>query len=375
MPSGYSVFSRSVMMAESALPTLASLAKNPFAEKRSPLNDQSTDLNRDFPTGHWFQPLSKSEPAQVSGTFVQASDLKHYLSSIQDDRVFLVIEEGSSPKTKGAPGKVDTQLAFHSALQANGHTTNLLRTAIASQNEQMARLLLLAGASLETSDDEDILLYEAVRCQNISLVKLLIAAGATLETGTGKKTLMQIAVEEQDLLMVRTLLAASAPLIVGIGTTPLLNVAFEAEQRELVKILLDAGASRTDVLPATCALPIDVGGAFKFSGIAAMGSKLYCAPYHAPEIMVHDSYTGRTYTIPTGEDICQFQWAGIAAAEGKLFCAPYNVGSPLRLSTSRCGLAACSPCTFAITDPKYTLHDSCARSLKMCLLSMEKLTA
>ena len=67
------------------------------------------------------------------------------------------------------------------------------------------------------------------------------------------------------------------PILLDLATTILLNVAFETDQREMVKILLDAGASRTDVLPAVRSLSCEASGGFKYSGIAAVGTKFFCA--------------------------------------------------------------------------------------------------
>ena len=73
-------------------------------------------------------------------------------------------------------------------------------------------------------------------------------------------------------------------------------------------------------------------GSGKYYGIAAVGSKLYCAPCNASAVLVIDSETDRTHTIPCGAE-GHSKWNGIAAVGTKLFCAPCNSSYVLVIDT------------------------------------------
>ena len=66
-----------------------------------------------------------------------------------------------------------------------------------------------------------------------------------------------------------------------------------------------------------------VEGGSKWNGIAECGGRLYCAPYHAKEVLVIDPATGTTSTIPCGVE-GGWKWPGIAECSGRLYCAPFN---------------------------------------------------
>ena len=70
---------------------------------------------------------------------------------------------------------------------------------------------------------------------------------------------------------------------------------------------------------------VDCGeqGVGKWSGIAAVGNKLFCAPCNSNLILVIDAQTEAVHTIDCGEQ-GDYKWSGIAAMGNKLFCAPCN---------------------------------------------------
>ena len=53
---------------------------------------------------------------------------------------------------------------------------------------------------------------------------------------------------------------------------------------------------------AVRSLACDVEGRFKFSGIAAVGHKVFCAPYHASGVLVYDCSTEQARMLPCGEE-------------------------------------------------------------------------
>ena len=71
-------------------------------------------------------------------------------------------------------------------------------------------------------------------------------------------------------------------------------------------------------------------GYSKWSGIAALGSKLFAAPSEAPVLLVVETLAGSvrgnsTNKVHTGDS----KWSGISALGSKLFAAPYS--SPVLL--------------------------------------------
>lgn len=282
-----------------------------------------------LPTGHGDSCSSSVSPTPttadfLSGTFVLESKLHHLGAAHAQDRVLLVI---GLPRSAAAPGlqvQVDVGVSVGGLTGCTSDAASLLHSAIRSDQEDVVKLLLMSGAPLVGAPGTETLLQMAVKAQiSLLLISLLISAGAPVETSLGSVTLLHMAVEAQNLEMVRLLIKSNAPLETGAGRPPLLNVAFETDQFQMVKTLLDAGAPRSDVLPAVRSSPCEVGGPFKYSGIATVGSKCFCAPYHASAVLVYDGATGETRHIPCGEE-SMFKWAGIAAVGDRLFCAPYN---------------------------------------------------
>jgi hypothetical protein len=173
---------------------------------------------------------------------------------------------------------------------------SLLECAIDAQTPEIVRLLLDAHACLDTGRGERSLLECAVQAEDNELVHMLLDAGAPL--GVGRTPPLRVAVQAQNEVLTRQLLEAGAPLDAGEGGKPLLQLAFDANNKKLVQLLLEGGASRTDVLPAVLAFPCQIPGPFKWSGIAALGNRLYCAPYHASDILVIDAARSASRRCP-----------------------------------------------------------------------------
>ena len=92
-------------------------------------------------------------------------------------------------------------------------------------------------------------------------------------------------------------------------------------------------------LPAVRApLPCGVQGEYKWSGAAAVGTKIFCAPFKASSVLVIDAATEAVRTIPCGVD-GEYKWDGIAAVGTTLFCAPFNASSVLAIDAATEGSA------------------------------------
>jgi flagellar motor protein MotB len=103
-------------------------------------------------------------------------------------------------------------------------------------------------------------------------------------------------------------------------------------------LVIDADADKISMIEC------GVAGGDKWRGIAAVGSKLYCAPHYASSVLVIDAETGTVSTIECGV-AGNCKWFGIAAVGSKLYCAPYNASSVLvidvetdKVSTIECGV-------------------------------------
>jgi adenylylsulfate kinase-like enzyme len=104
-------------------------------------------------------------------------------------------------------------------------------------------------------------------------------------------------------------------------------------------LVIDADTDKISMIECS------VAGGDKWRGIAAVGSKLYCAPHHASSVLVIDAETNKVSTIECGVAGHE-KWRGIAAVGSKLYCAPYNASSVLvidvetdKVSTIECGVA------------------------------------
>jgi len=83
----------------------------------------------------------------------------------------------------------------------------------------------------------------------------------------------------------------------------------------------------------------------KFKGIACYGTKLFCAPNEAREILVIDAKTESTRTIQYKVSGLTYQWRGIARYGKHLICTPFNTtdflvidGESEEIRTIPCGL-------------------------------------
>jgi len=113
------------------------------------------------------------------------------------------------------------------------------------------------------------------------------------------------------------------------------------------------------VTNTTTTIPCGVAGKHKWAGITAVGTKLYCAPLLASCVLVIDAETSTTTTIECRvleldlEKWCVEEWGvlekwcGIAAVGTKLYCAPLDITSVLvidsetdTVSTIRSGFLA-----------------------------------
>ena len=66
-----------------------------------------------------------------------------------------------------------------------------------------------------------------------------------------------------------------------------------------------------------------VNGFSKWFGIAAVGSRVYCAPSNASSVLVIDAESESVRTLPCGLAGAG-KWSGIVAVGHKLFCSPCN---------------------------------------------------
>ncbi|EGX45834.1 hypothetical protein AOL_s00117g39 [Orbilia oligospora ATCC 24927] len=120
-----------------------------------------------------------------------------------------------------------------------------LSWAVEKGHEAVARLLINAGAEIETKDGRDLTpLLRAAKKGHQAVVRLLIEAGAETETEDSKGlTPLSWAAENGDKTTVELLLAAKAEIETkdGRGLTPLLRAAKKGHQA-VVRLLIEAGA-------------------------------------------------------------------------------------------------------------------------------------
>jgi hypothetical protein len=114
-----------------------------------------------------------------------------------------------------------------------------------------------------------------------------------------------------------------------------------ARVRGFADRLKAAGADRDQMRRIECG----VKGIAKWNGIAAVGSKLYCAPFQASTVLVIDSKTDRTVSTVECGVKGNGKWNGIAAVGSKLYCVPRGASSVLvidsktdTVSTIDCGV-------------------------------------
>ena len=75
-----------------------------------------------------------------------------------------------------------------------------------------------------------------------------------------------------------------------------------------------------------------VAGNYKWTGIAPMGRKLFCAPCNASDVLMVDADSETVRAIPTGiNEGMTGKWNGILATQSQLFCAPSNAFELLAL--------------------------------------------
>ncbi|CAE8618219.1 unnamed protein product [Polarella glacialis] len=86
---------------------------------------------------------------------------------------------------------------------------------------------------------------------------------------------------------------------------------------------------------------------YKWSGIAALGNKLYAAPHSSNHLLIYDIGTGKvsgvsTTAVETGRYL---KWSGIVALGDKVYAAPYGADHLLiyASSTEHCSLELALP--------------------------------
>ena len=72
-----------------------------------------------------------------------------------------------------------------------------------------------------------------------------------------------------------------------------------------------------------------VTGNTKWFGIAVVDRNLYCSPFHISVVLVIDVDTEEVHTIKCGGSGHNQKWHGIAAVDGKVFCAPRDESTVL----------------------------------------------
>lgn len=106
------------------------------------------------------------------------------------------------------------------------------------------------------------------------------------------------------------------------------------DSRTVAQLAAQQGARDHLVVRGTaCAIAARQSGDFKWNGIAALGAKLYCAPFHADEVLVIDPLKRATRTITTSTS-SNGKWCGIVPYKGKLYCAPFNSDDVLVIDPS-----------------------------------------
>ena len=83
---------------------------------------------------------------------------------------------------------------------------------------------------------------------------------------------------------------------------------------------------------------------WKWCGIAAVGTKLYAAPYSAPKLLVFDTKTETAYGVSTASAHSGGggKWEGIVARGTKLYAAPSNAPKLLVFDTETESVSAVS---------------------------------
>lgn len=124
---------------------------------------------------------------------------------------------------------------------------NAFTTAVAAGNQEIAALLLDAGAKPDEGASGLTPLAFAVSSGNVEMMRFLVSRGANVNhraKGTGQTALVSAVLASQP-EAVKTLIELKADVNTAMsdGTTPL-ALAREGEQQEIVKLLVAAGAKK-----------------------------------------------------------------------------------------------------------------------------------
>jgi ankyrin repeat protein len=164
----------------------------------------------------------------------QASDTKEtaLMNAISHDRVEIV-------KALLA-AKADVHLR-------NAYDFNAFTSAVAAGNQEIAGLLLDAGAKVNDGMSGLTPLAFAVSTGNIAMMRFLVARGADVNYGakSGAQTALISAIHAAQIEAVRTLIELKADVNAAMkdGTTPL-KLARKGDQEEIVALLVAAGAKQ-----------------------------------------------------------------------------------------------------------------------------------
>jgi ankyrin repeat protein len=136
---------------------------------------------------------------------------------------------------------IETLLAHGANVNAGGKTP--LYFAASNGDIANARLLIAAGADVNTTSRTDTPLYRAVKKHHEDMAKLLIATGADVNAGRLDKIPLIRAVKQGDEWMVERLIAAGADVNVGPwGKEPLFRAVKQGDEH-IAKLLIAQGAN------------------------------------------------------------------------------------------------------------------------------------
>ena len=196
--------------------------------------------------------------------------------------------------------------------------------AAAADNRHTEAFLTLLGfrASLDRPEGQKPWLQEAVDMNNRDMAAALLNTETVSCTGVNGMVLNALDLDEASSLDCWCMWSG----IAAVGTT-----LYCAPSEASAVLKIDTKMDKTELID--CHLGI-LDGSSKWSGIAAVGTKLYCAPLNASSILVIDTATepNEVSHIPCVEG--RWKWRGIAAVGLKLYCAPSDASSVLVIDTA-----------------------------------------
>ena len=119
----------------------------------------------------------------------------------------------------------------------------LLHIAVINERNEIARMLVEAGADVDAISSWIRPLHMAIKAENLELVQILIEAGADVNAIIGRIRLLHTAIRAENLELVQILIEAGADVdATTIGGIIPLEIAVRAENLEFAQILIEAGA-------------------------------------------------------------------------------------------------------------------------------------